>query len=58
MRYRRIVICALVLLGIGLGSAWAQIVVTDPATTGRNAMIAVLRNQITTIRPTSFASNQ
>ena len=46
MRYRRIVIGALVLLGIGLGSAWAQIVVTDPATTGRNAMIAVLRNQI------------
>jgi hypothetical protein len=46
MRCRRIVICVVALLGIGLGSAWAQIAVTDPATTGRNAVIAVLKNQI------------
>lgn len=46
MKYRRIVVCLLVLSGVGLGSAWAQIAVTDPATTGRNAIIAVLRNQI------------
>jgi hypothetical protein len=46
MKYRRIAVYLLVLSGIGFGSAWAQIAVTDPATTGRNAMIAVLRNQI------------
>lgn len=46
MKYRRIVISLLALLALGLGSAWAQIAVTDPATTGRNAMIALLRNQI------------
>lgn len=46
MRYRRVVIGILALLGIGLGSAWAQIAVTDPATTGRNAVIAMLKNQI------------
>ncbi|MBI4485755.1 MAG: hypothetical protein HY655_07065 [Acidobacteria bacterium] len=46
MKYRRIVVCLLVLTGVGFGSAWAQIAVTDPATTGRNAVIAMLRNQI------------
>jgi hypothetical protein len=46
MKYRRIVVCLVVLSAVGLGSAWAQIVVTDSATTGRNAIIAVLRNQI------------
>ena len=46
MKSRRIAVYLLVLSGIGFGSAWAQIAVTDPATTGRNAMIAVLRNQI------------
>jgi hypothetical protein len=46
MQCRRIVVYLLVLSGIGFGSAWAQIAVTDPATTGRNAVIAALRNQI------------
>lgn len=46
MRYRRIMLAAAVLMAVGLGSAWAQIAVTDPATTGRNAVIAMLRNQI------------
>lgn len=46
MRYRRVMLAVAVLMAVGLGSAWAQIAVTDPATTSRNAMIAVLRNQI------------
>ena len=46
MKYRRIVVGVLVLCGLGFGSAWAQIAVTDPSTTGRNAVVAVLRNQI------------
>jgi hypothetical protein len=46
MKYRRIVICVLVIFGVAFGSAWAQIVVTDPATTAQNAVIAVLKNQI------------
>ena len=46
MRYRRVMLALAVLMVVGLGSAWAQIAVTDPATTGRNAMIAMLRNQI------------
>ena len=46
MKYRRIVVGGLVLCAFGFGSAWAQIVVTDPTTTGRNAVIAVLRNHI------------
>ena len=46
MRYRRVVVALVALLAIGLGSAWAQITVTDPSTTGRNAVIAALRNQI------------
>lgn len=46
-RYRRIVFGASVaLLSIGLGSAWGQIVVTDPGTTARNVMTAVLKSQI------------
>jgi hypothetical protein len=31
---------------IGVGSAWAQFSVTDPATTARNAAIAALRNRV------------
>lgn len=46
MKYRRIAIAVLIVAGVGLGSVWAQIPVTDPATTGRNAVIAALRNQI------------
>lgn len=46
MKYRRIVLSVVILCVIGFGSAWAQIAVTDPATTGRNAVIAALRNQI------------
>lgn len=46
MKYRRIVLGVIVACGVGFGSAWAQIAVTDPATTGRNSVIAVLRNQI------------
>ena len=46
MRYRRIMIAVVVASAVGLGSAWAQIAVTDPATTGRNAMIAILKNQV------------
>lgn len=47
MRSRRITFAVVAVMAIGLGSAaWAQIAVTDPATTGRNAMIAMLRNQI------------
>jgi hypothetical protein len=46
MRYRRVVVAVIALLAVGLGSAWAQIAVTDPSTTSRNAVIAVLRNQI------------
>ena len=46
MRYRRIVVCVLVIFGVALGSAWAQVAVTDPATTAQNAVIAVLKNQI------------
>ena len=46
MRCRRVVVAIIALLAVGLGSAWAQIAVTDPSTTGRNAVIAALRNQI------------
>ena len=37
--------CVVILVTLGLGSAWA-FVVTDPATTARNAVTAVLRSQI------------
>lgn len=43
---RTAVIVSLVLLGVGLGSARAQIVVTDPRTTARNAATAVLKSRI------------
>jgi hypothetical protein len=46
MHYRRVVIAVVIAVALGFGSAWAQIAVTDPATTGRNAMIAVLKNQV------------
>lgn len=46
MRYRHSAIVAIVVLIAGLGSAWAQIAVTDPATTARNAAIAALKNRI------------
>lgn len=46
MRSARIFVGVLILCGVGLGSAWAQIAVTDPATTGRNAITAALKNQI------------
>ena len=46
-RYRRIVFgVSVAVLSVGLGSAWAQLVVTDPGTTARNAMTAVLKSQI------------
>src|SRR2546425_29999 len=46
MRHRRIVMtCVVVLVTLGLSSAWA-FVVTDPATTARNAVTAVLKSQI------------
>jgi hypothetical protein len=37
---------AVIALGVGLGPAWAQFTVTDPATTGRNAVTAALKAQI------------
>lgn len=46
MRSTRVLISVLALCGVGFGSAWAQIAVTDPATTGRNAVTAALKNQI------------
>src|SRR5688500_9229686 len=46
MPYRRLAICVVVALIVGSGSAWAQIAVTDPATTGRNAIIAALKRHI------------
>jgi hypothetical protein len=46
MRYRRLVIAAVVALSLSLGSAWAQFAVTDPATTARNAVVAGLKNRI------------
>ena len=45
-RHRTILLVAVALFGVGLGLARAQIVITDPATTARNAAIAVLKNQI------------
>ena len=46
-RYRRILFgVSVAVLSVGLGSAWAQMVVTDPGTTARNAMTAVLKSQI------------
>jgi len=45
-RHRSIVLVAVTLLGIGSGFAGAQIVVTDPATTIKNAAIAVLKDNV------------
>ena len=45
-RLRLIVAGGLTLLTLGLGSAWAQIAVTDPATTARNAVVAALKDRI------------
>ena len=41
-----VVIVGACMLSIGLGSAWAQIAVTDPATTTRSAVLAVLKERI------------
>ena len=46
MRVRRVFLGACTAVVLGFGSAWAQIVVTDPSTTARNATVAVLKNQI------------
>src|SRR5688572_8005333 len=40
-----ITLCVAVLVTLGLGSAWA-FVVTDPATTARNAVTALLKNRV------------
>ena len=45
-RPRLVVAGGLTLLTLGLGSAWAQIAVTDPATTARNAVVAALKDRI------------
>jgi hypothetical protein len=45
-RFSLIVVGSVAILVVGLGSAWAQIAVTDPATTARNAVVAVLKDQI------------
>src|SRR2546422_711387 len=45
-RHRLTVLIAVTLLGIGVSLAGAQIVVTDPATTIKNAAIAVLKNEV------------
>jgi hypothetical protein len=45
-RIRSITILSLIALVVGLGPAWAQLVVTDRATTARNAVTAVLKNRI------------
>jgi hypothetical protein len=41
-----IVVLSLAALVVGLGPAWAQFAVTDPATTARNAVTALLKNRI------------
>lgn len=46
MPYRRTLLAGVIALGLGLGSAWAQIAVTDPATTRRNAVIAALKDRV------------
>ena len=45
-RHRSIVLTAVALMGIGGALASAQIVVTDPATTIKNAAIAALKNEV------------
>lgn len=46
MKNRRIAVLSVVVLVVGLGSAWAQIAVTDHLTTARNATVARLKTQI------------
>src|SRR3954452_20255256 len=45
-RYRVVIAVALLGVGLGLSSAWAQIVVTDPGTTARNTVTAVLKSHV------------
>lgn len=45
-RHRSIALVAITLVGIGGGFAGAQIVVSDPATTIKNAAIAVLKSEV------------
>lgn len=45
-RKRNLIAVSLAVLAIGVGSARAQLVVTDPATTARNAATAVLKSSI------------
>src|SRR5436190_15209076 len=49
MTLRRLLLAGVVASSVGLASAWAQIAVTDPATTGRNAEIAALKDRIVDI---------
>lgn len=46
MKNRRIAMLSIVVLSVALGSAWAQIAVTDPLTTARNAVVARLKTHI------------
>ena len=46
MKNRRIAVLSMMVLTVGLGSAWAQIAVTDRLTTARNAVVATLKTQI------------
>lgn len=46
MRKTRLFIIATLIVIASLGSAWAQIGVTDPATTARNRVIATIKQQI------------
>src|SRR5688500_13480901 len=46
MRYWRVVVGVIFVCAVTFGSAWAQIAVSDAATTGRNAATAVLKNRI------------
>ena len=46
MRLRHVFVAAGTTVVVASAPAWAQFVVTDPATTGRNAAVAVLKNQI------------
>ena len=50
MNRRRVVIALVILViataGVGLQPAWAQWVVTDPTTTARNAVTAVLKDRL------------
>ena len=45
-RHRTVLLVTLTLVGVGVGFAGAQIVVTDPGTTIKNAAIAALKDQV------------